>query len=192
MAGWARLGQPVIIRRRATDDAPGSIPAALPLPPSHGKRRIAFSFRSDAGLAAIPPVHLCDATGAVPADWRPVVAALLELGASLGTSPRIFGALLWQHVTGLAYLSTGSDLDLLWQVPDGRAATALIDGLSRIEAGGPVRLDGELELADGAGVNWRELLAARHDPQRRVLAKTMDALELRAGSPILDDGAMAS
>jgi len=37
------------------------------------------------------------------------------------------------------------------------APELLVEGLLRLDAGGPIRLDGELELPDGAAVNWREL-----------------------------------
>jgi hypothetical protein len=42
-----------------------------------------------------------------------------------------------------------------------------------------VRLDGELELADGAGVNWRELAQAVANITPEVLVKTMDGVEVR-------------
>ena len=42
-----------------------------------------------------------------------------------------------------------------------------------------MRLDGELELSDGAGVNWRELAQSAHGQHGDVLVKTMDGVELR-------------
>jgi len=47
--------------------------------------------------------------------------------------------------------------------------------LLRLDAEGPVRLDGELELPDGAAVNWREL--AQNGNQ--LLVKTMNGVEVR-------------
>jgi phosphoribosyl-dephospho-CoA transferase len=32
-----------------------------------------------------------------------------------------------------------------------------VERLRQLDAASPVRLDGELQLPDGAGVNWREL-----------------------------------
>ena len=69
-------------------------------------------------VVALPPVLLRDAVGAAPAEWQPVVAALLDLGETVGITPRVFGALLWEDVTGLPYLTAQSDLDLLRRGPD--------------------------------------------------------------------------
>jgi phosphoribosyl-dephospho-CoA transferase len=100
---------------------------------------------------------------------------LLDLGEAVGITPRVFGALLWQHATGLSYLTARSDLDLLWSISDERTAASLVKGLFRLDAEGPVRLDGELEVPDGAAVNWREL--AQNGNQ--LLVKTMNGVEVR-------------
>ena len=177
LTGWARLGRPVIVRRRLPGEAANDVPAAVPLPPGHGKRRIAISFPSGAALAALPPVRLRDAAAAAPADWQPVIASLVGADENAGIEPCVFGALLWQHVTGLPYLTAQSDLDLLWHVPDEAAAARLVQTLIRLDAAGPIRLDGELVLPDGAGINWQEF--AQVDRATTVLAKTMDAVEVR-------------
>ena len=175
VAGWARRDWPVIVRRRMTRDCADGLPAALPLPPDYGKRRIGFSFASGAAVVTLPPILLRDAAQTAPSAWQPVVAALLDLGEAVGIAPRVFGALLWQHVTGLSYLTARSDLDLLWSISDEQTATSLVKGLLRLDADGPVRLDGELELPDGAAANWREL--AQNGDQ--LLVKTMNGVEVR-------------
>jgi phosphoribosyl-dephospho-CoA transferase len=179
VADWARLDRPVIVRRRMAGDLADGVPAALPLPPCHGKRRLAFSFASGAAIAVWPPVLLGDAVRTAPVEWRPVIAALLKLGEAIGMTPRVFGALLWQHVTGLPYLTAQSDLDLLWSISDERRAVLLVERLLRLDADGPVRLDGELELPDSAGVNWRELAQSVANPGHEVLVKTMEGVEAR-------------
>ena len=179
IADWARLDRPVIVRRRMVGDFADSVPTALPLPPCHGKRRLAFSFSSDAAITALPPVLLRDAARTTPTEWRPVVAALLDFGDAIKVAPRVFGALLWEHATGLPYLTKQSDLDLLWPISDERTALSLVDRLRRLDAEGTVRIDGELELPDGAGVNWRELALSRADPSDELLVKTMDGVEVR-------------
>ncbi len=179
VADWARLDRPVIVRRRMVGDFADSVPTALPLPPCQGKRRLAFSFSSDAAITALPPVLLRDAARTAPTEWRPVVAALLDFGDVIKVAPRVFGALLWQHTTGLPYLTEQSDLDLLWPISDERTALSLLDRLRRLDAESPVRLDGELELPDGAGVNWRELAQNIEDQNGDVLVKTMDDVEVR-------------
>jgi phosphoribosyl-dephospho-CoA transferase len=138
-------------------DVADDVPAALSLPPLLGKRRLAFGFSSSAAVVALPPVQLRNTARAAPSAWQPVIAALLDLGEALGMTPRVFGALLWEHATRVSCLTAQSDLDLLWSVSDEQSAALLVEGLLRLDAGGPIRLDGELELPDGAAVNWREL-----------------------------------
>jgi phosphoribosyl-dephospho-CoA transferase len=179
VADWARLDRPVIVRRRMAGDCADSVPAALPLPPHYGKRRVAFSFACGAAVVVLPPVLLRDAARSAPFAWRPIIAALLDLGEAMAIAPRVFGALLWQHATGLSYLTTRSDLDLLWSVSDERTAATLGDRLLQLDADSPVRLDGELELPDGAAVNWRELARCGADLNDELLVKTMDGVEVR-------------
>jgi phosphoribosyl-dephospho-CoA transferase len=179
VAEWAQLDWPVIVRRRMVGDFADSVPAALPLPPYLGKRRLAFSFSSGEAVTALPPVLLCHAAQTAPAEWQPVTGALLDLGDAVGTAPRVFGALLWQHTTGLPYLSARSDLDLIWPISDERTALSLVERLLRLDAESPVRLDGELEMPDGAGLNWRELAQSGADPSDELLVKTMDGVEMR-------------
>ncbi len=187
VADWARKRWPVIVRRRMAGDAPDHVPAALPLPPSQGKRRVAFSFPVDADLLALPPVLLRDAARTAPATWHPVIAGLLGLGDAVGDAPRVFGALLWQHVTGLPYLAAGSDLDLLWSGADEDRVRTLVAGLSRLDNDSPVRIDGEVELPDGSASNWRELADDRGSDM--VLLKTMNGVEMRASARLFQASA---
>jgi phosphoribosyl-dephospho-CoA transferase len=175
VADWARLDRPVIVRRRMAGDPADGVPAALPLPPDYCKRRLAFSFASGAAVIALPPVLLRDTAPAAPASWHSIIAAVLDLGEAAGVTPRVFGAVLWQHVTGLSYLTARSDLDLLWSVSEEQTAASLVKGLLRLDVEGPVRLDGELEVPDGAAVNWRELAQNANE----LLVKTMDGVEVR-------------
>ena len=173
LADWAARGWPVIVRRRVPGDDAGPIPAGLPLPPSFGKRRIGLALRPDA-VQARPGLTLSEARAAAPAAWHPTLDALLAHGAVHGRVARVFGGLLWQALTGLPYLSPASDLDLLWAGP---VDPAFLDGLADIAMPAPMRLDGEIDLADGFAVNWRELHAA--GPGDTVLAKGLERLELR-------------
>ena len=173
VAGWAAKQWPVIVRRPTTGDAASAIPAALPLPPCYGKRRVGFSLRSGQGVTARLPILLRDAARAAPPEWQTMIAGLVALGRQVGVAPRVFGALLWEHVTGLSYLTERSDLDLLWAVSDHATAATLLAGLQRLEAQGPARLDGELELPTGGGVNWREMALSAERGCGEVLVKTM-------------------
>ena len=87
---------------------------------------------------------------------------------------RIFGSLAWRALTGLDYLTAGSDLDLLFPLPRESDLVRLTTDLAAIEATAPMRLDGELLRDDGASVNWREL----HASAREVLVKTIRGVAL--------------
>ncbi|NPD66796.1 malonate decarboxylase holo-[acyl-carrier-protein] synthase (plasmid) [Lichenicola cladoniae] len=178
LADWSRHGWPVIVRRRMAGDALGSVPAALPLPPEHGKRRLAFSFPDSLGLLPLAPVSVSDAALTAPDAWQAVIAGLVELGETVGVSPRVFGSLLWQHLTGLSYLTMRSDLDLLWSGADRTRVETLVAGLLRLDRDSPIRIDGELELPDGSAFNWREFADSRDCSS--MLLKTMDGVETRA------------
>jgi phosphoribosyl-dephospho-CoA transferase len=150
VAGWAGAGHPLIVRRPACSDAAGQIPLGLPLPPAQGKRRIAVTLApADVADAGGPPL-LADAAAAAPPGWRDFIARLVALDP--GT--RVFGSLAWQHLTGLPYLSEGSDLDLLWRLP--ADVDALLAGIAAVAQDAPMRIDGEITGAAG-GVQWREL-----------------------------------
>lgn len=179
LAGWAARGWPVIVRRRVPGEDAARLPAGLPLPPDLGKRRIGLSLDPDT-VAPHPAVSLVQARDPAPASWHATLDALAAHGAAHGCRPRVFGGLLWQALTGLPYLSVTSDLDLLWPGPVSRA---FLDGLAGIEAEAPMRLDGEIVLADRFGVNWRELHGA--GPDASVLAKGLDRVELRPAAALL-------
>ncbi|MHC2089610.1 malonate decarboxylase holo-[acyl-carrier-protein] synthase [Methylobacterium sp. CM6244] len=185
LAEWARRGWPVIVRRRDPGEPADHIPAGLPLPPSAGKRRIGLALPA-AAASRLAPVALERARMTAPEAWWPVVDEVLALGRECRLVPNVFGSLLWQALTGLSYLGSGSDLDLLWPV-SGRVDPRFLQGLARIEAGAPMRLDGEIVLPDRAGINWRELLDAPEGGT--VLCKGRESLALRPAASFLREAA---
>ena len=156
--GWAQAGHPLIVRRPACSDAAGMIPLGLPLPPSHGKRRIALALAPADIIASAAPPTLADAAAAAPAHWQETIGLLLQLLPETLT----FGSLAWQHLTGLPYLSDSSDLDLLWPLSPARHAGTLPSDIGRIAKQAPMRLDGEI-VGRAGGVQWRELIGADED-----------------------------
>ena len=77
-----------------------------------------------------------------------------------GVLLRVYGSLAWQHLSGLPSVTAGSDVDLL---AEPRSATELRSALELLrarEADCAPRLDGEVVLAGGRAVAWRELVAA--------------------------------
>ena len=172
---WIVDRRPAIGRRPTTGNPSSDLAIGIPLPPSLGKLRIALSVPATSARPR-PAVPLADARAEAPAAWRPMLDSLAGLGRSVGIVPLVYGALLWQFLTGMVYVRSESDLDLLWPLEDRALLRPLLDELTRIDAAGPVRLDGEV-LTPAGGVNWRELAAVwPHD--RLVLVKNTRAAGL--------------
>lgn len=152
VAGWVHAGRPLVVRRPACSDTAGLVPLGLPLPPSHGKRRIAVSLTAADIVASSSPPLLAKAATAAPAAWRETIEKLFQLLPET----RTYGSLAWQHLTGLPYLSDGSDLDLLWPLSSPHKTGVLLSNIARIAKRAPMRLDGEVTGPAG-GVQWREL-----------------------------------
>ena len=180
---WAICGWPVIVRRRLQGEPEGRLPVGVPLPPVFGKRRVAVTVAAWGVVKHAPPPPLRSAAGAAGATWRRKIAGVLALGERLGLEPAVFGSLLWQHHTGLSYLTASSDLDLLWRLPANFALMPLLAGLAGADDA-PPRLDGEIVFPDGSAINWRELWQARHG-DGPVLAKTMQGLHLAKAQALL-------
>jgi phosphoribosyl-dephospho-CoA transferase len=114
---------------------------------------------------------------------------LVTLGAEHGVEPAAFGSLMWQHQTGLRYLSSQSDLDVLWPVSANCEMHSLLLGIAKIEQASPVCIDGEIVFPDGRAVNWRELLdALRGDAPAEVLVKSMDRVALVGIDQLIGSG----
>lgn len=180
LAGWAAAGRPLIVRRRVPGEGAETVPLGMPLPPADGKRRIGLALPAE-HLTRLEGPSLAEAATHAPAAWHGTIAGLVALGERYGLTPRPFGGLLWQAVTGLTYLSAASDLDLLWPCP-GPVPTGLLDGLASIAETAPMRLDGEILLPDGTGLHWRELRDAPDGGT--VLAKGLDALAMWPVAPL--------
>jgi phosphoribosyl-dephospho-CoA transferase len=181
---WAEREWPVIVRRRAEGEDPDLVPVGVPLPPAAGKCRVALVLPPGGILQrSYPPLLLRAAAKVADAGWQATIAALLALGARTGVEPSAFGSLLWEHLTGLAYLSPQSDLDVLWQVPADFDVLALVFGIAQVQRDAPIRIDGEVIFPDGSAVNWRELWNANRsghwaEDRATVLAKTMEGVRL--------------
>lgn len=184
---WADREWPVIVRRRAEGEDRGLVPVGVPLPPAAGKCRIALALPPDGILQRSSPPLLRAAAKVADPGWQSTIAALLALGTRTGAEPLAFGSLLWEHLTGLAYLSPRSDLDVLWPVPVNCHVLSLVFGIAPVQRDAPFRIDGEVIFPDGSAVNWRELWNARRTPhsgehwaedRATVLAKTMEGVRL--------------
>jgi phosphoribosyl-dephospho-CoA transferase len=182
---WADRGWPLVARRAMPCETDG-VALGLPLPPFAGKRRISLLVRPEDIVSTAPPLELGAAIGAAPEPWQQTLKDVASLASRQGVEARIFGSLAWRILTGLDYLTAGSDLDLLLQLSGKRDLARLTADLAAIEAAAPMRLDGELVRDDGASVNWREL----HTGAREVLVKTIRGVALLDANHFLSGGGL--
>jgi phosphoribosyl-dephospho-CoA transferase len=180
---WIDRGWPLVARRAMPGDADG-VALGLPLPPFAGKRRLSFLMQPDDIVATTRPLQLSAAINVAPQPWRHTLHQVADLASRHGVEARVFGSLAWQRLTGLEYLSAGSDLDLLLAFPARGDLERLTTGLAAIEAAAPMRLDGEITRDDGAGVNWRELHTGAHE----VLVKSIAEVALLDTNLFLSGG----
>jgi phosphoribosyl-dephospho-CoA transferase len=174
---WADRGWPVIVRRRLGSEARDVVPVGVPLPPVAGKSRIALDVPPVAVIARAAPTSLRTAAHKADPLWQPTIAALVALGERHGIEPAAFGSLLWEHHTGLTYLSPTSDLDVIWSAQAGCDIFNLLCGIAQIEPVAPMGIDGEIVFPQGAAANWRELhKALDEDGPAEILIKTMDGV----------------
>jgi phosphoribosyl-dephospho-CoA transferase len=179
LAGWADRGWPAIVRRRGEADNRHLVPVGVPLPPAAGKRRVALLIPPEGVLQRSRPPLLHASASAADPNWRSTIDALVAVGARSGLEPAAFGSLLWQHLTGLAYLTPHSDLDVLWPIPADFDVHSLVCNIAQVQRDAPLRIDGEIIFPDGSAVNWRELWNARQAADgATVFAKTMESVQL--------------
>jgi phosphoribosyl-dephospho-CoA transferase len=183
---WADRGWP-LVARRATPCERDGVALGLPLPPFAGKRRISLLMRPGDIVAKAAPLELRAAMSVAPEPWRRTLEEMASLASRRGAEARIFGSLAWRALTGLDYLSAGSDLDFLLPLPGESDLASLTTELAAIEAAAPMRLDGELVREDGASANWREL----HTGEREVLVKTTDGVALLDTKHFLSGGVLS-
>ena len=153
---WARRGWPVIVRRRMLGDSSTTFRRrCLATLSWQATTRIQLLFRRGGDRVAAGVLR--DAAGSAPVKWQPIIAALLDLGEAVrDNAARVRRPALAAHDR---FALLDRSIGLGSALVDFRRAGAhsLVEGLRQLDANSPVRLDGELQLPDGAGVNWREL-----------------------------------
>jgi phosphoribosyl-dephospho-CoA transferase len=179
---WGSHGWPVIVRRDDGESGPDSVAVGVPLPPACGKLRIALHVPRLAVAARLSPVPLADCRRAAPPRWGTILDQLEALGEAIAIAPGVCGSLLWQHLTGLAYLHDASDIDVLWRVRSLGQACAIAGALPAIEHRTGIRVDGEILSARGWGVHWREFGTQAAE----VLVKTCRSAQLRSRADVIE------
>ena len=154
---WFTRDWPLVVRRpemEEYDDA--EIALGLPLPPSHGKRRLKTRLPLSEIARHASPLALDQVARALPGEWQRAALALANDAIALRMRLQAFGSAAWQAITGLPYLHEGSDLDLLFHPRDADEIATMLGLLGHWERTHGRRADGEIVFPDGAAVSWRE------------------------------------
>ena len=172
---WRKAGRP-LVSARSDGLSADRLRLGLTLPGTGERRRVSLTAARADVDRSVPPPPLASLLDALPAAHRPSLHAFAERCTALRITPRVYGSLLWQSLSGKPCLRDDSDLDLLFDLEDPAPLPALLALLRH--ADGALRLDGEIRCGAHA-VAWRELAAALDGRSpRRVLAKSDDGIVL--------------
>jgi phosphoribosyl-dephospho-CoA transferase len=150
------------------------IAAGIPLPPALGKHRLAFAVPVGAIVRTAPPFALADVVPRLQEAWRVPLQKLLDSAQALGIALHVFGSAAFDALTGHAYLTPQSDIDLLWQPRNAGQIAAGLALFADWERRTARRLDGEILFGADHAVSWREWMETDGGgPTQRVLVKTL-------------------
>ncbi len=167
--------------RRPPELPPDRCALGLPLPLRFGKRRISIQAMTGAILDVRRPPALSQVITAAPPRWQRALRTLERLARNAGIDFRTHGSVAWQFLTGEAYVSSTSDIDLLWRPSSQADLEAGVAMLSAWEQRSGIRADGEVLLPDGSGMSWREWLRR----PRVVLLKSLGEVTMAPGEDVL-------
>jgi len=160
---------------------PKALRLGVALSPARGRHKLSVLVDRAKITHSSPPLSLAVAAVSAPDAWRAPLARLAEDARALGIELRVYGSLAWQHLSGDAYMTPTSDVDLLWRANDAQILQRVLQLLRRWEQETGLRADGELLLPDGSAVAWRELTTSPD----KVLVKHIAGVELRRAAQVL-------
>lgn len=185
LRGWQDF--PLVVRR--DDDAieDDQVCLGLPFPPDphtgHKLRLALTANRADIAKHS-PPLLLAEVITTAPVHWRAQLQMLAQDALALGSSLRVYGSLAWQALTGHAYVTPRSDIDILLRIEQPQqiqAGLALLQQHSQF-----LPLDGELMLPSGAAVSWKEWHNAQASAAgTHVLVKELHMVRLTSITALL-------
>jgi triphosphoribosyl-dephospho-CoA synthase len=170
IAKWIGSGRPVIVRRPGLAFGGEGVHCGIPLPPEHGKKRIAFIVPKNfiKRRDKLPGLEKC--LQHLPPPQQLQMAGFLNACRENNFNPEVFGSLAWQHLTGLNYLHENSDIDLRFRIKNSIELEQLAAVLRLFSQPCGKLCDIELELWNGMAFSWREFI--NDSPQ--IMIKTVN------------------
>jgi phosphoribosyl-dephospho-CoA transferase len=155
LAQWQRQNWPLIARRHEADCAPDLSCLGLPLPPREGdKVRLPLRIATNHITAHLPPLGLMELGTSLQTDWKNALDALRSAAHHKRVVFQVVGSAAMQAITGLPYVQSSSDIDLLLQPT---SLEQLADGVDLLrQFANRLPLDGEVIFPSGDAVAWKE------------------------------------
>jgi phosphoribosyl-dephospho-CoA transferase len=181
---WRSAGWPFVVPRQTSAGWPDLVLVGMPLPPSLGKRRIGLEVSARSIVRSRAPPRLDHLIARLPAARQPALRRLSDALSAIGVELGVYGSFAWEALTGMSYVTSESDIDLLFRPADIAQldrATALLSAWERESW----RVDGEVLFSDDldgeVGVSWREWVTTERKSAgaKSVLAKSLLAVRLR-------------
>ncbi|MBZ4333087.1 malonate decarboxylase holo-[acyl-carrier-protein] synthase [Corallococcus interemptor] len=155
VTAWRDQGRPFAVARQDLPDQEDDLRLGLTLP---DRRHLSLHVALSAVERHLPPPTAQEVRATAPAAWGPALDDVIALGTALDLTVGVFGSLAWQHRSGVSFVRSLSDVDLLFAPARWSDVERLLFGLEAVSRRhSVVRLDGEVLLPDGGAVSWREL-----------------------------------
>lgn len=174
---WIRASRPLVVaNQRGVDTA--QIRLGFTVPGADARQRVGLLVPRATIVRAERALCLTETIDRAPPDWRALMRSVASLSAECGVTSRVFGSLAAQLASGEPCLKPSSDIDVLFECGADTRLDDLLAGLRELGDGFP-RVDGEVLLASGWAIAWRELSRARAaGKSAKVLARSVGDLRL--------------
>ncbi len=175
---------PGIARREEGTLRPGFIPVGFsaPMINNEGRLRVAAFIREEDVVRTTSPYELLSLTAALPRNaCNTALAHARDQAKGLHLVLGVWGSAALELYTGLPCTHQDSDLDLLVAVAPQQSLSLFLHKIESIEAHLNLRIDVELDLANGYGVHLKELFGQG----RTVLGKSLTDVALLSRKQIL-------
>lgn len=146
--GWLREKRPLIVRRPVYSEDGRYVEAGLALP---GRSRLGVRVATEAVEEFFLPPLVKECASLREQNNT---SAWEEVCQLCGEELRVFGSHAWQALTGLDYVTSTSDVDLVVFLRSSWERFLEFAG----RAGSPRNIDLEIVLSSGAAFLWREFL----------------------------------
>jgi phosphoribosyl-dephospho-CoA transferase len=149
----------------------------------NGRFRLAAFANLEDVLQVTTPYELLAQTIPLRTHSTRALASAATLAGVLGIDLGVWGSAALELYTGLPYTHNGSDLDLLVAAAPRETLYRFLKDIKKLEECFALRIDTEVDLQSGYGVQLKELLGQT----RTVIGKGLTEVELLSRERILAD-----